>query len=98
MHKSNIGVCTLLTEQDAEVLLGATVQEAKSMQVSNADIYSPASQLDRQREIICRLPEHVRCVLPPEGDSEIFLTLPQLEDAVELLLKYEIALLGQAAK
>ena len=46
MHNINVGVCTLLTEQEAEVLQGTRGQIAMSQPVSNADIYSAASQLD----------------------------------------------------
>ena len=52
---SNVGVCTLITSQDVELLHG-TEGEAQSLAVSNAEVYSPASQLDLQKKIISRSP------------------------------------------
>ena len=66
--------------------------------VSNEDIYSPASQLNQRREIISQLPDHLRRVLPPEGDSNNNLSLPQLDDAVKLLLIYDDCFVGASDK
>ena len=97
MCDSNVGVCTLMTAQVAELTQG-TESDAKSLAVSNANVYSPASQLHLRKEIISRLPEHMRCVLPPEGDNKNKLSLTQLEDAVKLLLKYEDCFVGASIK
>ena len=98
MHNSNVSLCTLGTErQDAEVLQGVAGSGAKPLLVPNAAADSPVDQGDPRREIRRRLPEHLRCVLPVDGDSE-YLTLPQLEHAVDLLLKYEDCFVGASGK
>jgi len=90
MRSSNVGVCIMVTEQEAEVLQGTRGKDTPSQPASYTDIYSPASQLDQWQEILSRLPEHLRCVLPPEkGNSANDLTLSQLEDAVKLGLTNE---------
>ena len=52
MHNSNVGVCILGTEQEAEFLQGTGGQDARSLAVSRAEVYSQASQVNRRREIL----------------------------------------------
>ena len=59
---------------------------------------TPVSQLDLRREIVSRLPEHLRCVLPPEQDDKTHLSLAQLDDAIKLILKYEDCFVRASSK
>ena len=58
----------------------------------------PRRQLDLCRESISRLPEYLRCVLPPEQDDKFTLSLAQLDDAIKLILKYEDCFVGASGK
>ena len=50
-------------------------------------------------KILRRLLEHLGCVLPvEEGEGATHLTLTQLKDAVQLLLKYEDCFVGANGK
>ena len=54
-------------------------------------------QLSRRQAVVSRLPEHLRCVLPDEC-GQMTLTIAQLGEAVELILKYEDCFVGDSGK
>ena len=54
-------------------------------------------QLSRRQAVVSRLPEHLRCVVPDEC-GQMTLTIAQLEESVELLLKYEDCFVGASGK
>ena len=84
MCHSNVDARSVMTAQVAELTQGRGANEP-SLAVSNASADSPASQLHLRREIVSRLPEHLRCVLPPEQHGKTTLFLAQLEDAGKLI-------------
>ena len=92
MGASNVEVNSLLTAQVAELMQG------KGGDALSLAVYSPASQLNLPGKIVSRLPEHSRCVMPPEEDDRTKLSLIQLDDAVKLVLKYEDFFVGAIGK
>ena len=66
--------------------VGGEWEDAQPLPATSLDIGSKAdwSQISWLREIVSRLPDHVQCVLPSEGDSNNTLSLAQTEYAVRL--------------
>ena len=54
-------------------------------------------QLSRRQAVVSRLPEHLRCVVPDDC-GQMTLTIAQLEESVELILKYEDCFVGASGK
>ena len=69
-----------------------------SQNVQSHGVGPEEEDISRRREIDGRLPEHLRCVLPPEGDSNNTLSISRLEEATKLILDYEDCFVGARGK
>ena len=76
-----------LVERPGYLPLAAVVTRATSLEV----------QSSWRQAVVCRLPEHLRCVLQHES-GQTTLSVAQLEETVELLLMYEDCFVGASGK
>jgi len=110
LHYDNSGSLTgecpvnVVTRSGIDTARGSDLKLAKGAgcnptpAVSSTRVEFPGQQHNLRTQIVSKLPEHLRCVLPPEQDDKPTLSLAQLEEAVKLILKYEDCFVGASGK
>ena len=69
-----------------------------SLNAHSPDVGPKLDYVSGRREIVDRLPEHLRCVLPGSEGAKQTLSSSALEEATKLILDYEDCFVGASGK